>query len=430
MTEPMGLTPSRKAAWIINASRHLARFEVFDPSLSSFDALLFAGKCGSLLIKLTADDTDQLPRSRVKAHARVAGIAGPVLPVYLNVLKIHNCLDWDSESQIFEVLPFGRLRVLETTAQIFDDSAAATRLERSLPEALEFCLVRPRLEIEMRDFLADFMSDDDLERLIALIEHFDLLGVIALGASAGRLFFNGYQFADRAREIGNAIASLSPDRRDSLTSLLETVGSQPGVPPEDLDVPESILTQALGLGLVEVSEVASAAGSARFLTMPNLSPPSVGSETFHLEDDVFHHAKMFLSSLRYGQFRSSISRGRIISPPVLLRALLRNDRVGPCTAIGEDYTILEAEGVIRTIPADDRSGGQYYMELRRREPARMVLDLVQSGQTAQLDTRLIAGNLQLPSSYRGPEAERPIAARKAMKDDPESFRRFLEELRT
>lgn len=430
MTENIDISLTRKAAWIINVSQHLGRFEAFDPGLSKLETILFAGKCGSLLIKLTADEAEQLTYGKVRAHARVAGIEGPVLQVYLDVLKTYDCLDRDSQSQNFEVLPFGRLRVLETTARIFEGQAGVSQIERSVPEALEFCLVRPRLESEFRSFLSGRLIDEEIERLIRLIDRFELLGIITLDDSAGRLFFNGYQFGDRARKIGKAIASLSPESRDSLTSLIEVVRSQPGIPPEDVEVPSLILTQALGLGLIEVSEVASPAGNARFLTMPNLAPPSVGSETSHLEDDVFHHAKMFLSSLRYGQLKSSYGRGRILSPPVLLRALLNKDRVGPCTAIGEDYTILEAEGVIRTIPAEDRPGRQFHMELRRREPAEMVLGLLETGVSEKLDAKSLPVNLELPLSYKGPEVERPKAARKAIEDDPETMLRFLEELRT
>lgn len=138
---------------------------------------------------------------------------------------------------------------------------------------------------------------------------------------------------------------------------------------------------------------------------------------------------MLLSSLRFGEYRSSRSRGQIIDPPVLVNALLNRDRVGPCTAIGEDYAILEREGVIRTVPAINRSGKQYYMEIRRREPAQIVLGLLESGTSENLDAKSLPRSLELPLEYSGPEAPRIMAAKKVESQNSETLRRILEVLR-
>src|SRR5205814_6494979 len=182
---------------------------------------------------------------------------------------------------------------------------------------------------------------------------------------------------------------------------------------------------AIALGLIEMSEVASPAGTAKFLTMPRLPIPSVGKQVANLEDDVFHHSKMLLSSLRFGELRSSPSRGRIIEPHILVGALLDRDRVGPCTAIGQDYVILEAEGVIKTVRADDRRGSQFYMELRRREPAEVVLSLLKSEGGRSINTTSMPRNLELPLQYAGPESARPIAARRTKNQNAEAMKQFL-----
>jgi hypothetical protein len=86
--------------------------------------------------------------------------------------------------------------------------------------------------------------------------------------------------------------------------------------------------------------------------------------------------------------------------------------------------------VIRTTPAPHLSGKQFYMELRRREPAEMVLGLLKSGNSGAIDARSLPPSLELPLGYSGPETARPAAARKTAGRDPETVRRFLEELRT
>lgn len=424
-----GLRPSRQGAWIINVTKHLLYYDTTTPGLSSLDNVSFAGKCGSLLIKLSADQTDQLAAAKVRAHGRLCGIGKHDLPVYLKALKLFGCVDWDREAETYEVLAFSRQRVLETTSEVFA-SLPPSKVEMVLPELLEFCLLRPRLESEIKEYLSSSQSGPDVERLLGLIDTFELLGSLEVPEQPDRLYFNGYQFGDRAVDIGKALAALSREDRGELNELLEQVATQPGALVDSLRASEKISELAIGLGLVEVSEVPSPAGSAKFLTTARLAPPSVGRETSHLEDDVFHHAKILLSSLRFGELRSRRSRGRIIDPPILVEALLERDRVGPCTAIGEDYVIPEGEGVIRTIAANDKPGRQFYMELRRREPAEIVLGLLESGASDIIDAKSLPRSLELPLRYVGPEQPRSAAVRRVVQQDPETIARFLEELRT
>jgi hypothetical protein len=55
---------------------------------------------------------------------------------------------------------------------------------------------------------------------------------------------------------------------------------------------------------------------------------------------------------------------------------------------------------------------------------------LETGVSKELDAKSLPVNLELPLSYKGPEVARPKAAREAIKDDPETMLRFLEELRT
>jgi len=429
MANGSSLGPSRQGAWIINVTKHLLNYGITTPGLSSLDTISFAGRCGSLLIKLSADETEQLALTKVRAHARLCGIGAYDLPGYLATLKSLGCLDSDEQGTTYEVLAFSRQRVLETTSRIFE-SLLSSPLERVLPCLLEFCLTRPRLESEVKEYLSPLLDEQDVERILGLVETFEFLGILRVPRRSERLYFNGYQFGDRAVDIGKALAALLEEDRQELDHLLEEVARRPGTLIESLEVSERIRRLAVGLGLVEVSEVSSPAGSAEFLIMPRLPAPSVGRETAELEDDVFHHAKMLLSSLRFGQLRSPRSRGRIIDPSILVGALLERERVGPCTAIGEDYVILEGEGIIRAIPAKYKPGKQFYMELRRREPAEIVLGLLESGASGIIDAKSLPRSLELPLRYGGPEGSRSSAVRKVVHEDPETIKRFLEELRT
>jgi hypothetical protein len=429
MSRPKPLSASRRGAWVINASKHLLRFHVAHIGLDALENILFAGKCGSLLVKLSGDQAEGLNFAKVRKHARLCGIGAKELQAHLEALKGQACIDWNAGGTEFQVLAFSRDRVLVTTTQLFE-LAPPTPLERVLPDVLEYCLLRPRLESELREYLNDVLTEADVTQLLALLQSFELLGVNDIEGSVGRLFFNGHQFGDRSRDIGKALSTLPRAARSELDSLVEAVAKTPGLPPDQIKASPEIKKLAVGLGIVEESTVASPAGNATFLTSPRLAPPSVGKETEHLEDDVFHHAKMLLSSLRFGELRSSSGRGRIMSPDVLVTALLERDRVGPCTAIGQDYVLLEGEGVIRTTRASHKPGEQFYMELRRREPARIVKSLLESNDTALMDSKWTTSALELPSGYSGPETARASAIAQTPARDAETMRRFLEELRT
>lgn len=242
------LTSSRQGAWIINASKHLLRYESTHPSLDSLENILFAGKGGALLIKLSADEPEQLTRERVKVHAGACGIRSYELPLYLNALRALGCIDWDEANTTYEVLAFSRARVLETTSRILAGSLSGSGIEEALLEALEFCLRRPRLGSELREYLSASLSEEDVEYLLSLIKEFELLGSTVVPGRSEELYFNRYQFGNRAVDIGKAIAGFSEQDREYLDVLLEEVARSPGVQPGNVKVPDEVKLMAIGLG--------------------------------------------------------------------------------------------------------------------------------------------------------------------------------------
>ncbi|MGR5866397.1 hypothetical protein ACT7DZ_28535 [Bacillus cereus] len=89
-----------------------------------------------------------------------------------------------------------------------------------------------------------------------------------------------------------------------------------------------------------------------------------------------HKAKVLLSCLRYGQTKSTSGRGRISTLDKMLNIinkLLRGQWVGPATAIGQDYALLEIDGVIQTRPSQPYG---FEMKLRQQEVGEIVRQMI------------------------------------------------------
>ena len=114
-------------------------------------------------------------------------------------------------------------------------------------------------------------------------------------------------------------------------------------------------------------------GTRRFLTTPHFY--SEMADEFG--EDMFDRVKIFLDSIRNGQYFGSSYTGKILTPERLLRALLDRGHIGPATAIARDYTVAEKTGIIKVQRSSGSSMG--FMELGQEDTVRKVLEIVSSG---------------------------------------------------
>lgn len=158
-----------------------------------------------------------------------------------------------------------------------------------------------------------------------------------------------------------------------------------------------------GVGLLDGITVNSNFGEAVFYTTPQLIGPGIGA--WKISTDVFNHAKLLLSSLRYGEYKSVSSRGAIYTSSKMMNIvnkLIRGEWVGPCTAIGEDYRLLELDGVIAVQPYD----GMYKMKLRQTEVGTLVKQMLEYNMLLNDSVNPIDVFNNLPTSYMAPEERR------------------------
>lgn len=188
----------------------------------------------------------------------------------------------------------------------------------------------------------------------------------------------------------------------------------------------ALLNKLLSIALYDKSTVRNLTNEKNFLTQP--SAFSKFGNPF--ADDVLNNAKAFIASLFYGMSFSPSNRGRIVSREMLintLKKLLRGEEVGPCTAIGQDYYILEERRVLETIP-DEKKPGRFSMRLLKYDVGELALNIFQKGDIAEETT--VGPYLKSSSAngYISPEYNRGVA-KKVMLDGGRK-RELVETLRT
>lgn len=197
------------------------------------------------------------------------------------------------------------------------------------------------------------------------------------------------------------------EERNDVNFVMEQVKQSQGFLADNLTdkINPNIISMMEGVGLLDGITVNSDFGKAVFYTTPQLIGPGIGS--WKISTDVFNHAKLLLSSLRYGEYKSVSSRGAIYTSSKMMNIvnkLLRGEWVGPCTAIGEDYKLLELDGVISVQPYN----GMYKMKLRQFEVGRLVKQMLEYNMVVNDSVNEIDVFNNLPTGYIAPEERRKV----------------------
>jgi len=112
--------------------------------------------------------------------------------------------------------------------------------------------------------------------------------------------------------------------------------------------------------------------------------------------------------------------------PALLGKLINGGAIGPATAIGQDYRVLEVNRVVKLRP-DTTYPNRYYMRLLKREVGQLALHVLTQGNAyAQSLTDLPSAPM---SGYVGPEESRTSVRKKQSTMSRRTTRDVLEAVR-
>jgi len=408
-----------KGAWIIH---HCRKIQGVQQAASMYEQIDFAGKCGLLLSAISGSDEITISRRRMEALAKAAGISRrSEMPTILDELQRQRIIDRSDEEIV--VLGLTTPSILEKTTTIFSESEPGSG-EQAVIELSETVSGLPLRKKGAEQYVSDMFSLSSSKSREVLKDGEEIGFFDHESVGRDKVYFNGNLFRrENIRKVNAVLASLTAGEQRRLNELNATLDESGCISLGDADAIASrpLLSKLRAIGLVDVNTIGNEKGRFSFVT----KPAAFSKFTNTIADDAFDLAKVFVTSLTYGMTQSASSRGRITMITALMRKLIQGQWVGPATAIGQDYQVLELKGVIEVKPF---RGSRFKMRLLKKDVGQLALSVITQGEASSESV------LKLPSVaasvYTGPEANRTLLRKRQSGSIKLSVAHLLNDLRT
>jgi hypothetical protein len=411
----MAMDEKTKGAWVVHHTGKLG--EVSAPL--EFENITVAGKAGMLLSAIAQSDQASISKAVVDAYAKAAGIQKLELPALISHLAQRRLISI-GESGI-EVLGVTTAAVLQNTGKSFD-SLNPTPAEQAVLELSELVSVQPIAKKAALERVGDQfkIATKDLAELATQAEEIGFVDSEELDGD--RLYFNGNLFRrEDARKIKAVLGSIKAEEMRKVQQVEAQLTQHACLLVDDVKkaLGDPLFSKLHAIGMYDVNGVSNDTEAVMYVTRPS----AFGKFGDPFADDALDLAKAFVTCLTYGMTRSAAARGRIQYLKTLLKKLIAGSWVGPATAIGEDYKVLEYKGVIRTQYA---VGGMYNMKLLKRDVGELALHVLTEGDAA--DATVLHG--ASITHYSAPEAQRVVTRKKLNTMSPKASRELLLAIRS
>jgi hypothetical protein len=408
-------------AWIVHHSRKIVSDTVAPAEYSALDE---AGKAAELLMRLGESDEVTLGRREVDAIAKAANLnTRTELPHYLDLLEKRRLIDFAGSD--IQVLGVTTRSVLSHAADIFADAQPAGH-ERAAIALGELASHAPVALMDAKQYIGDTFKMKSADVSDFLRRSTEIGFVDQEGDSASNtLLFNGNLFKkDSVEKAARVLSSLSSVEQNLLTEMTDQLNRSGCIYATTCEhvLGPSLFEKVKAAGLLEVNTVANESGDHAFVTLPGAFHKFVNP----LIDDTFDMAKALVSALSYGMQLRPSSQGRITSCDWILNALIGGRTVGPATAIGADYRVLEQNRVVQLIPG--KIAGRFSMKLLKKEVGQLALQVLTRG-NANAEAINVPPGAPM-TGYQGPEYARDQTRKRQSQPSKRHTHDILDALRT
>ncbi|MFC2070413.1 hypothetical protein ACFLTB_04495 [Chloroflexota bacterium] len=366
---------------IISIAKNLKAVQKADARIASFlYATSDAGRLGLFISSIKSEGKADISRIRFLAAQEGFGFSELVTQLLPWLEKAGLCLlERDSDGEITSIssLVLAYTDLLSAVSDYYfslepsDEDKACITIQDKVTKL-------PIPESVIRQEVAREFSEEIAHTAIQLLKAYKIVSISGEGNDP--VLYAPKVWATLHPKASAALSPLDRTDREVLLYLVNRVRENQGYP-ETLLFKEAeennvkhLLLMSIGIGLIDRTELYVSDGSKRiFLTTPHFYSDLADE----FGEDMCDRVKIFLDSIRNGQYFGSVFTGRILDPEVLLRALINRGKIGPASAISTDYIIAEKAGIIKVQRPE--TGTRAYMEIGQEDTVKKVLEIVSSG---------------------------------------------------
>lgn len=412
-----------QGAWLINHTHKLQEVkDSFD-----FEDIELAGKCGLFLSNLAAsDEQSDLNTVKVSAVAKVSNIKKTEIETIKSILKDARLIDVSSNGSV-SVLGITTSSVLTHTADLFE-SSNPSNFQKAAIDLSDNISDLPKNDDILKQYISDNykLSNSETNSLFSNAEDIGFVDYEEIDNNK-KLYFNGNLFRrNNANKISAVLSSLNQEDNRRILELDSHLTASGCITEEFAKtiLGEQLLNKLQAIGMYDLNQVSNSNESKTFITKPS----AFNKYGNPFEEDALDLAKAFVSSLYYGIKYSAQDRGKISMLKALLSRLVNGYEVGPATAIGEDYKLLELKRVIQ-LRADIQYPNRFHMKLLKKDIGLLAMQVLEVGDTSEqvvLGTDLYSGSV---TNYTGPEQNRQIVRKRQNTQTKQSVTELLRTFR-
>lgn len=385
-----------EGAWLINHTKKLQKVD----NTQDFEEIELAGKCGVFLSNLAAShEQSNLNVDKVEAIMKVSKLKKIEINSIKNTLADARLINIANNGSI-SVLGVTTSAVLGHTSDIFN-STNPSNYQKAALDLAENISDMPKEEKILEEYISDTykLIKSETSDLFKQSENIGFIDFETLDDKS-KMYFNGNLFRrDIMKKTQAVLSTLSQIENNLIHEIDELLAQKGCISLEDAKniLGNQLLSKLQSIGMYDFNDVSNANETKTIITKP--SAFSKYGNPF--AEDALDLAKAFVSSLFYGMNYSANSRGRITMLKLLMQRLIDGQEVGPATAIGQDYRLLEFKRVVKLRP-DNIFPDRYHMRLLKKDVGELAMQVLEFGDAIQ-HTVMSSGNV---TNYTGPEQMR------------------------